>query len=647
MENNLQKTTCSFLRLFKKLPTHFYDESDDFEVFEEYGVFTYKLHENYLGVVKTAIKETLPEASQFNDTFWKSFSNVVDKSQEELWTHAIIHYFSTYGLEQLGLDDKNFVYLPQQITKDIPQLEKFFFIDEIENQDAIDQIFKILNMNTGIKIQTIDDCLQILDYYQFTIQREDIEKLTNKEARAYIYFKKFIRPSSAKEIMSVLNYCILSDTNFVKNNLTLLEWKFYANYATDSRMNYIRGIIKDEAEIGDELAKSWFRYKDYLLQLKKLDDETASYINKISRRAKSGEWKPYNKVDFLTTRIFNDYYYDDKHNNLSSLYRELLDLDVFTLAKIYNKVNYVLNSTSGTPDIFTLRNGKYYLKEFATPALKRPAILDEICQTIKRTIKAKYGDILVKFPEENLDLAFPTSEKRFIGDIPYNTIVNFKEASVMGISWKNQGNQRVDLDLSMINEKNESFGWYSDYYNKNLSFIYSGDMTTEGAETFYINNPETKALLFVNSFNVKESDFDFFVSKEEIDYWKKSGARTMNPNNVIFSAKLHVERESVIGLYTQNKFIFTNFSGSISNISSAPKILLDNLSVVENKAKYSLRLKDIFEDVDEVYDEFMSSMEYSDLPVDEREQLFEEKYELVDLSELNKSEILKLVNNTI
>ena len=620
----LQNFICSFLRLFKKLP-EFVTESNKLQVIEDYGVVYRKPYEKYEGAILTAIK-SLPELSKFNNTFWESFNSVATKTQEEIYTHAVLHYFSTYGLESLNIDNKGFIYLPFHVKKDAPELDKFFFIDTLPDDDVVDQVLNILNMNTGLNMDTIEDCYTIIQWYGYDL---NIREIYNKEVRAYLSIKCKYYPETVEEAVSIFNYLFQKTTCFVKNQETINYWKNWEYCTTVEDRKYITVAIE---RLDDEFVQSWYRYKDYILQLKGISDELTTIINRISRRAKK-EHIPYKKT-YLTTRLLNQPLSTDSKN-------ELKNLSTFQLVKIYNKLAYYQDSPKGSADYFAIRNGKFFIKE---NSVKNETYAENAKAYIKRLLKERYSGYILRLPK-NIELAFPDSEKRFIGDIPFNSIATFDDASVIGISWKNQGQRRVDLDLSLIDDLGRKFGW-NGWYRDAADFIYSGDMTTEGAESFFIN-AQHRALLYVNAYNVQNSSFDFFIANESHNAWKQNKHDVVDLNKCIFTSQLSVFQESIIGIYVPNKFIFTGLTGQTRAVAQASRIVFQNLKVFEDKAKSCLKLRDIFETTDQLYEEYEE-----DRPGISFDQYLKEteginNVEIVDLSEQNKSEILKLINNTI
>ena len=60
--------------------------------------------------------------TQMNSSFHKSWAKVRDSSLFQLVVEQVLHYITTYGFEELGIYDKDTVYIPRE-KLEIPDLE--------------------------------------------------------------------------------------------------------------------------------------------------------------------------------------------------------------------------------------------------------------------------------------------------------------------------------------------------------------------------------------------------------------------------------------------------------------------------------------------------------------------------------------------
>ena len=89
--------------------------------------------------------------------------------------------------------------------------------------------------------------------------------------------------------------------------------------------------------------------------------------------------------------------------------------------------------------------------------------LDQLA--IWKTTLEQYNVECLDYINEFIELSLPTSEKQFVGNIPFSSkLVLDKDNVLVGIQWFNVKNGRVDLDLKIIS--NECvIGWNADYKN--------------------------------------------------------------------------------------------------------------------------------------------------------------------------------------
>ena len=66
-----------------------------------------------------------------NQTFHKSLGTVINSNIENLFYQQVLHYFTTYGLEQFGLYNENYVYIPHEKLV-VPGLEEDIKLVKIE-----------------------------------------------------------------------------------------------------------------------------------------------------------------------------------------------------------------------------------------------------------------------------------------------------------------------------------------------------------------------------------------------------------------------------------------------------------------------------------------------------------------------------------
>lgn len=627
MNNN--NIISSFLRVFKKIPVEIIEASEKLFVNVDYGILHSRIQEDYKEDFDKAIKDTIVNKSKLNNTFHKTFLTVIQKNQQHLWIEAAVHYFTTYGLESLGVDSEGFVYLPNEVCE-VPELQKFFYIPNIDNTQAIKQVSEILSSGIALSNQTIDDIVNIVNFYEDANAWFALLGISkNRDATVRLMYEIRFIPDDVDEKIRLLNYALTGKTSIIKDSKTNFLWRSSVN---EKAKKIIKDILDDE----ELLSSVFYRYKPLFLALRHNTTFSGDYlkkkVNKIRRLAVENH-KPFKTKKYLTTQIKEGLFPDEKY---------LENLSVFDLAKIYNQLSYYAN-TECLVGAYVIRNGSVYVKE--CDETRSQQTLDNInawLRMIKLEIKDRYYDynIEVKLPE-NFDIAFPTSEKSFIGSVPlYSTISLNEEASVIGVQWENKNdgdwNERVDIDLSMITDKNKKYGWDGLYKDTDGNIVYSGDMTSgPAAESFYIGR-NVNALVQLNLFNVESAEYALFFSNDSEQVWNNTKRKfTTDPNKLMYSEKLVAEtRSETVGVFSKEDgkttFSFAKLSLGDSIISFASQVTEKMICYLRDMSKYSLKISDIFDIVDTF------SNDYED------EELESQIYEY-DLTNLDKATILGLV----
>ena len=110
---------------------------------------------------------------ELNQTLHKSFKTISESTIYELLSSQLIHYFSTYGLEQLGIKEDGFIYIPHE-KLDIPELKddiKMVLIHRITTEQLQEKIMNLLSSNIALylafkvinTIEIVSSSLRILN----------------------------------------------------------------------------------------------------------------------------------------------------------------------------------------------------------------------------------------------------------------------------------------------------------------------------------------------------------------------------------------------------------------------------------------------------------------------------------------------------
>ncbi|AEC53120.1 conserved hypothetical protein [Synechococcus phage S-CRM01] len=480
--------------------------------------------------IKKYVNDRQLSGEELNATFYSNWEKVRTVSLEQRMRDQITHYFSTYGLEALGLDSPDYIYLPNPGVKDIPDNLQVLVIKGVRKEDLQAACFKMLASGVALKQETIEDILYVLEYdcgYKFN----GTEVIKNREAQVLVYDKTGVFPRDSESVLRYLVYKATGETLVIKNKYMIDKIRC-SGYELPMQLN-VR-----------ELAKTFNRYKPLWLAFKKANRKNANTINRIAKLSKTLHTPM--KVNVLT--------------NITSLLPSVEDVkkacenaNGFQVARALNVVRlYKANNTSR---MYSVRNGKLFVKAaegktFNTNKYEVPLI---------SALQGKTSEKTYYIPDE-LDYALPVSEKMFSGNVPTGSSILAPigaEHLLVGIYWEDEGyGSRTDLDLSAVNLK-QKIGWNSAWRTGGSELMYSGDVTSGhggAAEYMYMNNGlKDSYMLTVNLYSgTVGKPFKVIVGYGSL----KSGGYNSNsnsnyvidPNKVIFQADCVMrKRQMMIG----------------------------------------------------------------------------------------------------
>ncbi len=565
-------------------------------------------------VVEQAIDMYGIKAEEWNQTFHKSFATVRDMDIQTLIIQQIVHYMTTYGFEDLGIYDKDTIYIPKE-ELDIPELEKgilLFNIKELSEQEISDKLMNLLTSNIALSEETLQDINILSDY----IPKNRFDEIVNREFKVYLYDKYQVVPKNNIEFLRYLVYKVTGATLLIKNMQTInaiknanldIALKLFNTYLVNTK-NYI------------ELSKIFLRYKCIFLAFKNassLDAENKKALNKIINKI-SKLSKIYHKpldvniLDRLTQLKDKDVYALAKNLIKDSL----SNADNYKLTKIYNAIQYRLFSSIKSPIVYKIRNGKSFVKELDNKlSSTQKDIMSELCLQIKNILHDRlYQKLQNKtiYIPDNIVYTVPTSEKQFINNIPEGSYIEIprNDDLIIGIHWINLDHDRVDLDLHAVNN-GEQYGWNSMHRNDNSDLYFSGDITDallpNGAtELFYIgrNCGNKSFLLSLNDYtNHKEINipFEFVIAKADTDQIDRG--YVINPNNIITKFNMNIPEDinqinlGLVNIGDTLKFYLNDFSISKDIATHKNKITLNAKDYLDNYSKIQLTLNELLAEI--------------------------------------------------
>lgn len=631
------------LRLFKAYISEYSDESKNLEykvnVNEEalkYGILISK--DCPADVLKDAIDLYGVKQEEWNQTFHKSFQTVIDTPIEDLIAQQIIHYFTTYGLEAMGLYNEDYVYIPHE-QLDIPDIDsdiKLTVIHGIIEEEFSARMLNLLTSGIALSKRSVEDIMILSDY----INIEKFDSIKNNEIKIALYDKYNVVPYNNIEFLRYLIFKLTGSTMMIKSK-ELLE---SLSNCDKAKAFDLLDLYTSRPYGYKDLASIYLTQCEYFVAIKshkpstEIDKELNHIINRI--RKESNKYKKSLDINILD-RLTSIYRLDDTcgkfyYNTIAKVDNpicgltqkvvtekkilELLDdITIFREMRILNAIRYRVN-VRATNILYKIRNGKAYVDDL-------PATMDADKHYAQKNLESLIRNHLISrlkvklegksiYIPDNVVYMLPTSEKQFTGNFPSGTklILPREKDLVIGVHWFNLDNQRVDLDLHALS-RSSHFGW-NGFHKCNDDVIFSGDITDapkpDGAtEVFRISSKadNTSFALKLKNYTHNQAivPYEFIIATTDDTEIKSN--YVINPNNVLTSIKLNFEYDkklntipdidlAVIDIIDNNiKVTFTNFSmdDSISGFNK------DRLTKVLNYnsvcSETNLTLNEILEDV--------------------------------------------------
>lgn len=584
------------------------------------GLFNQKALKFGIMMPNNAPKDTIDEAiklygkdgKKWNQCFHKNFSVVANSSIEELIFQQIIHYFTTYGFEGLGIYNADKVYIPRE-KLEIPELERdieMIVIKPLSSQEISDKIMILLTSGIPLSKDTIDSIMVLSDF----IPGDKFESIKNREIKIALYDKYDIVPNNPDEFLRYLIYKTTGSTLKIQNTKLITQIKSCDKAKALELLNKYEDM---------ELLSSIFLRNKNLFLAYKVSKDDISYactkkdvrinlnkkINKLRKLAIKNH-RPLNikLIDLVTnTDIIAPF---DEH----CLTKSLDNISVFREIRILNSLNYRVENPEDI--VYKIRNGQTYVSKLKHLSQEQKTILEKrkdiIYNHLVNRIKEKVEGKTICIPKEVV-YAAPTSEKQFNGNFPFGSYIELPrgENLIYGVHWKNiskenSEEERVDLDLHQMN-RNIAFGWDSNYRDDNRNILFSGDITDatlpNGAtELFYVDNNYGYGafLLTLNMFthNTEDVPFEFVIAKGKVE-----DKKCIDPNNILTSVNMTVkkdERQKVVGFIVIGetiRFYFNDFSaGGSHSTTSINEITTGMFNYLSNYSKVQLKLNDLLKD---------------------------------------------------
>lgn len=518
-------------------------------------------------IIEIVRQEIGLSAEQMNSSFHKSWAKIRDSDIRKLLLEQIFHYITTYGYEEMGIYNSNSVFIPSEALN-IPELEidglNLTVIKGYTIQELKEKLLQLLSSGIALHEDTIGDVTDLATYLGFN--SVEISKIKNKEVRCALFGYLDLFPKDPIEFLRYMVYKSINKTLLIKNKKTIEEIKSKDNL---NIINIMREY--DKYEGFKKLGRIFYRFKPLFLAFR-TNKKLKIYTNKIRKLAKKYH-KPMAE-DYLNqiTSLLSA-----GHGiNLTKLNTELGKANTFRKIRLAYALKFRMNDPKSI--LYKIRNGKSYAKEFSFYSKFIGHIYIMVMGSIVKDLAKNVDGKRIYIPY-NFVYALPATEKQFTGMLPSGSYIKTTNNMIVGVHWNNVENHRIDLDLSMINNKTK-MGWDGNYRDSERNILFSGDVTdasgSNGAsELYYVKNQESNSyVIFLNYYNYSDTvevPYSIIVARDRLS--KLENNYMVDPNKVLCTAKSKIaQKQKILGLLVidryENKFYFSETSIG-SRISSS------------------------------------------------------------------------------
>ena len=512
---------------------------------------------------------------QYNSTFYKTWEDVTNKSRRTILFDQILHYITTYGMD-FSLEGTEYEYIPNTNPEE-PAWTSYKIIKACTFEELYKKCMDMICSGIALKSDTVAVLTDyIITYAKCQNTPVDVDSIKNREALVILCDSLGILPKDGVKLFSHIMYKTTGQTMIIKNRDTRTRIQMKMNYAGDEIKKLWKSLDENQMIA---LAGVYNRYKELFLSFKNHRDPMMNkIINKIGHLSKKHH-KPMTR-GFWETLLAKDTY------NPAEVAEKAKTATNFKLIQVMQSIRERLLLVAGMGDsLYIVRNGKIFMKENNYSVVNSKYFnWEEIYQILKDQLIENLSKkaCTVRFSDK-FNLACPTSEKNFIGDIPMGSYATLDNEGVFGIYWKNEWGTH-DFDLSYNDIAGNRIGWNSSYYNDKQNIVYSGDITNapDGAnELMQFKNGCPDGIIYVNRYNGNpNSKFKLFFGKDDaknqVDKYNLSGSYYMvDPNKVILETMVTQTdaAEMMLGVILDNKVHFVILSCGYMQVAQATRRL--------------------------------------------------------------------------
>ena len=476
-----------------------------------------------------------------NSTFYRKWSDIANRNRMQLYLDQLLHYASTYGTDFEGE-----VYCPNGDPIEI-DYQLYKIISPVTEDELRDKIMTVLGAGIALKSDIVE---AFCEWLLLSPQAINIDAVKNREALVYLCARLHKYPSDPETLVRYIFYITTGSPMLIQSKQMLL-WVEMASDRID--------LTLLDAEQLKGLATIFNRYKRIFMALKS-NPKNKRVVNKISSLSKKyhkpfkpGFWENITNIQHISDELL-----DRKVSELTNPFKIIKLLEMIKLRK--------LQSTNNYDRVFVIRNGKLWVDkhtkvpypcDFDNIWLKLSNRLIELMRVAYDNLAA-HRDTPIRIKLPNCELMCPSSEKKFVGNLPMGSYYNLTDHdNYFGIYWRNEWGTR-DFDLSFI-VNGRKVGWNGGYRDRDI--LFSGDMTNadpQATEMLYIKDEVPDGAIYVNRFSGEVgSKFRLFFGQDKCDGFRRN--YMVDPNSIVLEDMLTSDaREQMVGYIFDKKVYFLN-----------------------------------------------------------------------------------------
>ena len=422
----------------------------------------------------------------------------------------------------------------------------------------------------------------------------NVDNIKNREALVYFCAHTGILSNDPISLFRYIIYIVTGETVIIKNDklielISCNSTKFDFSELGESQMIGLASIFNRFKPLF--LA---FKHNKALWYITKENSETVkintankSCINKLRKMSKKYH-KPMIKSD-INSIISTEYSIEEIKKIISNINSFKIISLINFCREIMSNCEYVMHNIRNGKTFFTTTKNTYNI---AYIEMLNKVLMDEIrCRLSAKTCYVKYPT--------NINIAAPTSEKNFIGNIPFGSNFEINKNNYIGIYWRNEWGA-WDFDLSFTGIDGAHYGWNSGYYSSGRDVIYSGDMTNaspEAAEYFYFNKNTINGIFSVNRFHGEQNSQYRLVYGSDSMPTNFGRGYIFDPSTLIFETDIISDNKMQnIGLVLNGKFYITNRTVGQGTVGSMYVKYKDNIiGALNSKLSNCISINELLE----------------------------------------------------